>query len=122
MLNVIAFLVAVSPCFVILAALIPGRWLEQIPARRWRSFCGHFVFLAGGFLALAFWFFHLDAPWQMTAVAVALAAMSAAFCLLSASALAVRSIFSSQSAECKNWEDGGRSGCDGNHFTTIDPL
>lgn len=93
MLNTIALLVAVSPCFVIIAALLPGRWLERISAPRWRSFCAHFLFLACGFLALAFWFFVLDAPWQFTACAVAFAALSAVCCLLSAAALAVRQLF-----------------------------
>lgn len=122
MFEFLGFFIAVSPCGLILMAMIPPAKIAAIPRWRWRRFCGEFLFLAFAFLACAFWSFCLNAWWQLTAIAFLFTVVSAACCVLSAFALAVTKFSASQLAESRAWEGAKGSHCGADQPSTLDPL
>jgi len=111
---------AISPCILVPFVVNPG-FAPSLAAPRLRRLCAEFLAISGAALSLAFAFFLGDLPWLLTTAAILVAAISAVCCVLAAAALAIRSIFPSQSEKATTREVAANDGCGGN-LSTVDPL
>ena len=120
-MSIALFFLAVSPCVLVPFAVSP-RFAPTLTQPRLRGLCAEFLGIAGASLSLAFAFFWGDLPWWLTALALIVAVLSAACCLMVAGTLAIRATFSSQSTEATTWEGEGQGDYGGTNLSTVDPL